>query len=561
MNFGRLLMPLLAVVLCCVAACGGDGRDSGDQPGQKTEVEHRAADTASAKRPAQPEQGDLLVTGTIGEPSNLIPPLASDSASHEVADLIYVSLVRYNKDIELEPYAAESYEVLDGGRRLRFTLRQDIRWTDGVELTADDVEFTYKLMIDPKTPTAYSENYKLVKQFTKLDKYTVEIEYEKPFAKALISWAMEILPKHLLEGEDLMDTKYSRHPVGAGPFKFKRWEAGRRIILEANDDYFEGRPHLDGIVYRVIPDISTMFLELKAGNLDMMGLTPQQYLFQTTTSEWEKFYTKFKYLSFGYNFIGWNHRRPMFQDKRVRQALAHAVSKQAMIKAVLFGLGRPTVGPYKPGTWMYNDAITDYDYDPAKAKAMLAEAGWTDSDGDGWLDKDGKPFAFTLLTNQGNEQRIKIATIAQANLKDIGIKVKIRTVEWAAFLKEFLDKGNFDAVVMGWTIPQDPDIFNVWHSSKAVPGGLNFVGYKNPELDELLVQGRHSITNEERKPIYDKVQEILHEEQPYLFLYCPLSLPVVSSRFMDVTPAPAGISHNLKWWWVPEDKQRYTAVP
>ncbi|NJB67147.1 peptide/nickel transport system substrate-binding protein [Desulfobaculum xiamenense] len=549
----RNIALLLCIALCGLVGCGQDSSDSA-APAAGT----KATATAS---PGTPQRGDLLVLGSIAEPSNLIPALASDSASHDVIALLYVSLVRYNRNIELEPYAAESYEVLDGGRLLRFKLREDIRWTDGVELTADDVEFTYRVMIDPGTPTAYSENYKLVKQFTKTGKYSFEVTYDKPYAKALVSWAMEILPKHILEGENLMNTRYSREPVGAGPFKLKSWEAGRRIVLEANDDYFLGRPHLDGVVFRVIPDMSTMFLELKAGNLDFMGLTPQQYLFQTKGPEWEANFNRFEYLSFGYNFIGWNLRLPMFADKRVRQALAHAVDKQALIKGVLMGLGEPTIGPYKPGTWMFNDKLTDYDFNPQKTRDMLAEVGWRDSDGDGWLDRDGKRFSFTLLTNQGNEQRIKIATIAQANLKDVGIEVKVRTVEWAAFLKEFIDKGNFDAVVMGWTIPQDPDLFNVWHSSKAVPGGLNFIDYRNPELDELLVKGRSLIDPAERKPVYDRVQEILHDDQPYLFLTVPLALPVVSSRFMDVEAAPAGVSHNMEWWWVPENRQRYTAVP
>lgn len=561
MGLRKLLVTILCAAFCFVAACGGDTADSGDGAASSAKVGKAESSGESPLQTKEPQDGDILVMGSIGEPSNLIPPLASDTASAQVNGFLYVSLVRYNKDIELEPYAAESYEVLDGGKRLRFKLRKGIRWTDGVELTADDVEFTYKLMVDPQTPTAYSANYKLVKEFTKIDKYSFEITYEEPFAKALVSWALSIVPKHILEGEDLLNTQYSRNPIGAGPFKFKKWEAGRRIVLEANDDYFLGRPHLDGIVFRIIPDISTMFLELRANNLDIMGLTPQQYLFQTGTDDWKTYFNKFKYLSFGYNFIGWNQQSALFKEKKVRQALAYAVHKEAMIKAVLFGLGEPTVGPYTPGTWMFNDKIVDYDFDPERAKSMLAEAGWTDSDGDGWLDRDGRKFSFTLMTNQGNEQRIKIATIAQANLRDIGIEVKVRTVEWAAFLKEFLDKSNFDAVVMGWTIPQDPDIFNVWHSSKAVPGGLNFIGYKNPELDKLLVQGRHVIDQEKRKVIYDKVQEILHEDQPYLFLYTPYSLPVVSSRFMDVSPAPAGISHNQEWWWVPGDKQRYTAVP
>jgi peptide/nickel transport system substrate-binding protein len=510
----------------------------------------------------EPTPGGRIVMASIGEPSNLIPRLSSDSASNEVADLLYVSPLRYDKDIKLECMAAERYEVLEGGKLLKFWLKPGIHWTDGVELTAEDVEFTYKLMIDPKTPTAYAEDYKAVASFTVTGKYSFEVRYAEPFARSLVTWAGAIVPKHLLAGQDLMNTKYAREPIGAGPYKLAAWEPGRRLVLDVNPDYFEGRPYIDQVVYRIIPDTSTMFLELKAGNLDMMDLTPQQYLYQTSGAAWDADWRKFKYLAFAYTYVGYNLKSPFFSDVQVRQALAHAVNKEDIIKGALLGLGLPTVGPYKPGTWVYDTSIEDYVYDPALAKKMLAAAGWQDRNGDGVLENAaGRPFAFTLLTNQGNEQRVKAATIIQSQLAAIGIKVEIRTVEWASFIKEFVDKGNFDALVLGWTITQDPDAFDVWHSSRAVPGGLNFVGYKNPEVDALLDKGRHTVDEAERKKIYDAFQKILHRDQPYMFLYAPYALPILSSRFQNVAAAPAGITYNFTKWWIPRDKQNFRLEP
>ena len=225
-------------------------------------------------------------------------------------------------------------------------------------------------MIDPKTPTAYAEDYKAIKDFKVTGKYSFEVRYAEPFARSIITWTGAILPKHVLEGQDLMNTKYAREPIGAGPYKLVSWEAGRRLVLEVNPDYFEGRPYIDQIVYRIIPDTSTMFLELKAGNLDMMGLTPQQYLYQTSGATWNADWRKFKYLAFAYTYLAYNLKSPLFSDVRVRQALAHAVDKQAVIKGAVLGLGVPTIGPYKPGTWVYDTAITDYAYDPALAKSM-----------------------------------------------------------------------------------------------------------------------------------------------------------------------------------------------
>ncbi|AMK12072.1 peptide-binding protein [Pseudodesulfovibrio indicus] len=542
MRLLKLLAPLLCLVL--LAGCSDGGGPATPVP---------PIDPAAV--PAAPESGGTLVQPTIGEPSNLISVLASDSSSHEIAGLIYVGLLKYDKDINLVPYAAESYEVLDGGKLLKFKLREDIYWTDGVQLTADDVEFTYRLTIDPETPTAYAGNFKLVKEFRKTGKFSFEVTYDQPFAKALVSWATDILPKHALEGEDLLNTKYSRQPLGAGPYILKEWDAGSQLVLEANPNYFEGRPYIDRVIYRMIPDMGTQFLELKAGNLDMMGLDPLQYLYQTTGPGWDGSFHKFEYLSFGYTFLGFNFKHPFFKDVRVRKAIDFAIDRRELVKGVLYGLGKAANGPYKPGTWQYDEDVKPRAYDPAKARELLAEAGWTDSDGDGWLDKDGKRFAFSIITNQGNSQRIKTGVILQQRLKEIGIQVSLRTVEWAAFIKEFVDKGRFDAIILGWNILQDPDIYNVWHSSMAVDGGLNFIRYVNPELDELLERGRHMVVQEERKPVYDRVQEILHEDVPYCFLYVPMSLPIVQARIQNIKAAPAGISYNFEKWWIPRRLQ------
>jgi len=549
----RLAHAVFFVLVSGLLLLGGCDRSSRDD--QKSQ---NSPAPAASQAPGEPVTGGRIVMATIGEPSNLIPPLSSDSASHEVADLLYVSPLRYDKDIQLECFAAERYEVLEDGKLLKFWLRPGIHWTDGVELTAQDVEFTYKLMIDPKTPTAYAEDYKAVASFAVTGKYSFEVRYDEPFARALVTWAGAILPKHLLAGQDLMNTKYAREPIGAGPYVLSSWEPGSRLTLTANPDYFEGRAYIDQVIYRIIPDASTMFLELKAGNLDMMGLTPQQYLYQTTGASWQADWQKFKYLSFSYTYMGYNLKSPFFTDVRVRRALAHAVNKESIVKGALLGLGMPTIGPYKPGTWVYDATIEDYAYDPAKAKALLAEAGWQDRNGDGVVeDASGRPFSFTLLTNQGNDARIKTATIIQSDLAAIGIKVAIRTVEWASFLKEFVDKGNFDAVILAWTIGQDPDNYDVWHSSRAVPGGLNFVGYKNPEVDALLERGRRTVDQPERKKIYDAFQQLLHRDQPYLFLFAPYSLPILTARIQNVAVAPAGISYNFTKWWIPRDKQTF----
>ncbi len=506
----------------------------------------------------EPAYGDAIIVGSIGEPSILIPMLASDSPSHEVAGLFFNGLVKYDKDLTLIGDLAHSWDISDDGLVITFHLKKGVKWTDGVEFSADDVMFGYKTIIDEKTPTAYKEDYLQVKKAEVLDKYTFRVTYDKPFAPALSSWgSLPILPKHLLEGKDITKADFGRDPIGLGPYKFVEWIPGQKITLKSNHDYFEGRPYIDNYVYRIIPDSATMFLELQAGGIDWMGLSPLQYSRQTDSHFFKKNYQKFKYPVFSYTYLGFNLKHPWFKEKKVRQAIAHAIDKEEIVKGILFGLGKSATGPYVPNTWPYNPDVKKYEFDPGKAKALLKEAGWQDTNGDGILEKDGKPFEFTILTNMGNSSRLKAATIIQWRLKKIGIKVNIRVLEWATFLNEFIDKRRFEVVMLGWGIGLDPDQYDIWHSSKTAEKEFNFVSYNNTEVDELLDKGRRTFDIEERKKAYYKIQEILADELPYIFLYVPDALPIIHARFKGIEPAPIGIGYNFPKWFVPKKLQKH----
>lgn len=511
----------------------------------------------AAEGAAVPAYGDTLIMGTIGDASNLLPPLASDASSIAITSLVYNGLVRYDKDLQIEGDLAQSWDISADGREITFHLRRDVRWHDGAPFTSADVLFTYQLMIDPATPTAYAEQYRQVSKAEAPDPYTFRVRYDKPLAAALPSWALDICPKHLLEGQDVTTSPLCRAPVGTGPFRFVSWQPGEMIVLERNEDYYEGAAYLRRVLYRVIPDSTTMFLELQSGGLDTMGLTPLQFARQTETPAFGRRFNKYRYPAFAYTYLGYNLRKPLFQDKRVRQAISHAIDKQELIDGVLLGLGQPANGPYVPGSWPHNPHVKDYAFDPARAAALLEEAGWIDRDGDGVRERDGKPLRFVILTNQGNDQRIKAGEIIQRRLAEVGMDVRLRVIEWASFLKEFIYPGKFDATLLGWTVPIDPDGYNIWHSSKTGPGELNIIGFNNARVDALLEQGRRSLDQDRRQQIYWQLQEILAEEVPYTFLFVPDSLPVVARRFHGIEQAPAGIQHNLIRWFVPQAQQRY----
>ena len=264
--FAFFALFFLALFAGLFAGCGGKG-------------EGPAAETPSSGVPAY---GDAIVEGSIGDVSGFLAAVTSDSASHEAAGYVFNGLVRYDKDLKLEGDLAESWDVSPDGKKITFRLRKGVTWHDGAPFTSEDVLFTYRKMIDPKTPTAYGEDFKQVKRASAPDPHTFVAEYDRPFAPALASWGMHILPKHLLEKfPDISKSPLNKKPVGTGPYRFTEWKTGEKTVFDVNPGYHEGKPYIARVVTRVIPDLATMFLELKSGGLDLMNLTPLQRTRQT----------------------------------------------------------------------------------------------------------------------------------------------------------------------------------------------------------------------------------------------------------------------------------------
>ncbi|MGK7344724.1 MAG: peptide-binding protein [Candidatus Nitrospinota bacterium M3_3B_026] len=553
MTAGRLaVIAVLAAALSLSCSKAEKRRENGETAGKKPAAERTS--------PRPEDFGDALIEASIGDASNLIPYLAGDSASQAVAGNVFGSLLKLDKNQDLKPDLARSWEVSEDQRTITFHLRDDVKWHDGAPWTAKDLVFQYETMVHPDVPSAYKETFFLIEDARAPDDYTFVVTFKEPFAPALSRLSgMSGLPRHLLKETkpvDLIKSPLARKPVGNGAWRFVKWETQKNIILSSNPDHYAGRPMIGRAITRIIPDLATQFLELKAGGIDLMNLTPVQYLKQTTTRFFRENFEKYKYLGNGYTYLGYNLKRPLFQDKRVRQAITYAIDKEELVEGVLLGLGAPATGPYKPGTWAYKEDVKRYPHDPEKAKALLAEAGWEDTDGDGVLDKDGKRFEFEIVTNHGNDRRRKAAEIIQQRLSKVGIGVKLRLVEWSSFINNFINKRAFDTCILGWGLGVDPDQYEIWSSSKTGEHEFNFISYNNPEVDEILARARRTFDKQERKRLYHRFQDILAEQQPYTFLYVAESLPIVHRRVRGVDPGPAGIGYNFNEWWIPREEHK-----
>ena len=508
------------------------------------------------------EKGGILVNAMIGEPSNLIAMIAGDSASSTIAGNIFNSLIKYDEKLNHAPELAKKWVISPDQKTITFTLKDNLVWADGTPLTSEDVLFTWQLVTDPNTRTPYASDYLLVKKASAPDKNTFEVTYEETYAPAIDTWAsLHILPKHLLKDEDINNTYFSRKPTGSSYYQLNKWVSGQQVSLKSNTNSSQGLPQIEQLISRIIPDTSSQFLELTADNIDLMSINPIQYqrVFPARKDMLEKI-NLYKELGNGYTYLGFNLKKAPFNDVNVRQAINYAIDKDEVIKGVLLGLGEPIASPYKPGTRWNNPNLQPYPYSPKKALDLLRKAGYEKNE-DGYFEKNGKVLAFEILTNQ-NKQREMTAVLVQRRLKEIGIEVTIRVLEWASFINQYIRTGDFNAVVLGWSLSLDPDQFNIWHSSQQGPGQFNFIGYENSKVDKLLELGRKELDANKREKIYHQFSEHLLNDSPIVYLYAGYGLSAVNKRVQGIkNPSPpAGIYHNSYEWFIPNELRRNEMV-
>ena len=485
-------------------------------------------------------QASTLNLSMGSSPSRLNPILANDSASSEIADWLFNGLFKYDKDGNPTEDLALSY-TFETETKLLIKLKQNVKWHDGVEFTAEDVVFTYNTILDPKVFNSIKSNYKQVQSVKALDKYTLEIIYKKAYFKALEIWMVGILPKHLLKDEkDLMTSSFNKNPIGTGSYILNSFKVGQDIRLKANDNYFEGRPKIDEILYKFIPDPNTSFLFLKQKKLDLAGLTPLQIDRQID----DEFKDSFKIIekpSFSYSYVGLNLKNEKFKDIRIRKALSLAINRQELVDILFFGHGKVSNGPFLPGGFAYNDKVKPIVQNILEAKKLLKEMGYDQNN----------PFTFEIVTNTGNDTRINAAQILQYQLAKADIHMKIRVMEWQAFLNTIVHPRNYEAILLGWSLSLMPDAYPLWHSNSDKTGSFNLVSYSNPEVDKLIEEGSVTVEREKLSKIYKKIFKKITDDIPYLFLYIPNGITVINKDIKNVEPSFIGITHNQKDWIKP----------
>lgn len=533
-----------ALLSCMIASCGN--------PSNSIQQDYNQV--------YPPANGGTMIDAMTGEPSGLIAMIAGESAASAIAGNIFNSLLKYDRNLDLTGELAQSWDISKDKKTITFHLKPGLKWADNQPLTSEDVLFTWQKVTDDNTRTPYGSDFKLVVKAETPDSNTFKVTYAAPYAPALDTWAgLHVLPKHLLKDQDINTTAFARHPVGSHYYKLDTWKNGQYLKLVRNQNATQGQARIDSLLSRIIPDKAAQFLELSADNIDSMGLNPVQFArIFPARPELNKNIALYKELGNNYTYLGFNLKRKPFDDIRVRQAINYAIDKQEIIDGVLLGLGEPVASPYKPGTRWSNPALKAYPYDPAKAKALLKEAGFEDNDGDGILEKDGKPFTFEILTNQ-NKEREMTGVLIQRRLKEIGIDASIRVLEWASFLGRFIKPKEFDVVVLGWSLSLDPDQYSIWHSSQQAPGQFNFISYNNPRVDKLLEAGRLELDPDKRMKIYHEFAEILLEDSPIVYLSAGYGLSAIHKRVQGITdPAPpAGIGYNTYEWYIPKVYARH----
>jgi peptide/nickel transport system substrate-binding protein len=542
----------LLLMICCglLAACG-----------KKTREKDPMSSTA--------------VVALSGDADNLNPVVANSSMAFDVGSGIHPMMFKVSFDLRegrlvYDPMLVSSWEFRNGGRDVLVRLKPGVKWEDGMPLTADDIKFSFELYGDPDVASPrrhYVESmmftdgkFDVNKSIEVIDDTTLVFHFAKTYPLQLFHMNLSPVPRHVYQNADrktLRTNPSNSRPIGAGPLKLDEWIRQQQITLVRNPRSVLPYPSkLDRVIFRVITEPTTRLTELKKGTVDLMWP-----VYPEDVQDIQQNNPNIKLVTLPprvHDYIGWmnidideyhNKRvikpHPLFGDRRVRQALTYAIDRRSIIREKLGAYGEPAVTDFSPiFRWATNKGLVPYPYDPDKARQLLRSAGWTDSNGDGILDRGGKDFEFTLYYNVGNKRREYVATVVQENLKRVGIKVNIQGVENTVLFQN-IDQKRYDAFIVGFSIGLAIDPSDRWGE---VTSTFNTVGFSNTRVGELLKLGLHVANEREAGPFWMEIQSIIHQEQPVTFLYWVKDIVGVNRRLKATNVNTLGVTDDI-WDW------------
>jgi peptide/nickel transport system substrate-binding protein len=515
---------------------------------------------AATKSDGNPDGGNLNY-GEYGRPATLDPITSNDMISLRITELLFNGLVGIDEKQEIVPELAERWEISEEGKVYTFYLRQDVTWhpredEEPVPFTADDVIFTYNIMMHPNTITPLKVRYEFIESVTKLDDYAVQFTLKRPILNALAKFSFKVMPKHGPQNPEFLtrEDPFVQQPIGTGPYILKNITADREVILVANENYFKGRPHIDKFIARPFADQNIMGQALMFNAIDMIVLVNHRDIPQI---QGDKRFVLQPYNALSYSFFGFNLRNPLLADNRVRKAFTYAINRQEMLDSFFQGQGTIISGPFAPGSWAYNLDVQPLPYDPQKAIELLTEAGFSKGD-DGIMEKGGEKLSLTLKVPIAKEsEAVKRVVLAFKNyLNKVGVDIEAEFIEWLAWKEDIFLKHEFDIMFASWVFDDSADISSLFHSAEVGSWKNNFGAFSNPEVDSLIVESKLTLDHEKRRTINRKLHGIIADENPYSFLWTLTNYAGYNKKLRKVAIHPYKFFSFSDEWFIPKSEQR-----
>ncbi len=514
---------------------------------------------------SEPIQGGTFRYGLTVNPRGMFNPiLATEQYDTMINDVVYDRLLYIDENLEPQPQLAERWEISEDGLSITFYLKQGVLFHDGVEMTARDVEYTYKTMLHPRYTGVRFGNFRVldgaeeyrdgerddVPGIEVIDDYTIRFSTNQPHAPLLVQFIYGILPSHLYRDipiGELEQAAANRHPIGTGPFEFVEFRTDRHVMLDAFDDYHGGRPNIDQLVYQRVAD-DAMPIYLRQNRVDFVPIRPEQYPEVARMDD----INLYIYEALSYSYIAFNLRQERLADTAVRQAMKAGFDRDTYVEIIMEGFAIKANAPVPQASWAFTgEGINSYEYDPELAAQMLADAGWAPGS-DGILEKDGMRLQLDFLVPEGTRTTEQMALLFQQNMGDLGIQIDLTFMEFTAAVDR-VDAREFDLFTMAWGLAVDPDPYPIWHSTSP----WNDPGFEHARSDELIELGRATMAQSERAEIYREWQQVINQELPYIFLNYAVVIGAMNERVQgyDRDPGPLGPlvgRHLLREIWLPD---------